>query len=93
MTTFTQAEIDEIIQVTNEETFANARRLASTEVIPGGISSGAALAATLKLAKRPENAGKQIVAIVPSSTERYLSSWLFADVAAESDNVEDLIPA
>jgi len=70
-------EIDEIIQVTNEETFANARRLARTEGIPGGISSGAALAATLKLAKRPELAGKRIVTIIPSFAERYITTALF----------------
>jgi cysteine synthase len=70
-------EIDEIIQVTNEETFANARRLARTEGIPGGISSGAALAAALKVAKRPEMAGKRIVVIIPSFAERYITTALF----------------
>jgi cysteine synthase A len=70
-------EIDEIIQVSNDETFANARRLARTEGIPGGISSGAALAATLKLAKRPELAGKRIVTIIPSFAERYITTALF----------------
>jgi cysteine synthase A len=69
--------IDEIIQVGNEETFTQARRLARTEGIPVGISSGAALVATLKLAKRPENAGKLIVTIVPSFAERYITTPLF----------------
>jgi cysteine synthase A len=69
--------IDEIIQVGNEESFANARRLARTEGIPGGISSGSALAATLRLAKRPEMEGKRIVTIIPSFAERYISTLLF----------------
>jgi cysteine synthase A len=70
-------DIDEVIQVTNEESFANARRLARTEGIPGGISSGSALAATLKLAARPEMAGKRIVTIIPSFAERYITTALF----------------
>ena len=61
--------------------------------IPIGISSGAIVWAALQLAKRPENKGKQIVAIIPSSSERYLSTWLFADVGVESDSLDDLIPA
>ena len=69
--------IDEIIQVGNEESFAAARRLARTEGVPGGISSGSALVATLKLAKRPEMAGKRIVTIIPSFAERYISTALF----------------
>ena len=69
--------IDEIITVENEEAFAAARRLAKTEGIPAGISSGAALAATLKLAKRPEMAGKRIVTIIPSFGERYITTALF----------------
>ena len=69
--------IDEIITVENEEAFATARRLARTEGIPAGISSGAALAATLKLAKRPEMAGKRIVTIIPSFGERYITTALF----------------
>jgi cysteine synthase A len=69
--------IDEIIQVGNDESFANARRLARSEGIPGGISSGSALAATLKLAARPEMAGKRIVTIIPSFAERYISTALF----------------
>ena len=69
--------IDEIITVENEEAFAAARRLARTEGIPAGISSGAALAATLKLAKRPEMAGKRIVTIIPSFGERYITTALF----------------
>jgi cysteine synthase A len=70
-------EIDEVIQVSNAESFANAHRLAKTEGIPGGISSGSALAATLKLAARPEMAGKRIVTIIPSFAERYITTALF----------------
>jgi cysteine synthase A len=70
-------EIDEIIQVGNEESFAASRRLARTEGIPAGISSGAALVAALQVAKRPEAAGKRIVVIIPSFAERYLSTALF----------------
>ena len=69
--------IDEIITVENEEAFATARRLARTEGIPAGISSGAALAAALRLAKRPEMAGKRIVTIIPSFGERYITTALF----------------
>jgi len=69
--------IDEIIQVGNEESFAAARRLARTEGIPGGISSGSALVATLKVAARPEMEGKRIVTIIPSFAERYISTQLF----------------
>jgi cysteine synthase A len=72
--------IDEIIQVSNEESFAQSRRLARMEGIPGGISSGSALAATLRLAARPEMAGKRIVAIIPSFAERYLSTALFEGI-------------
>ena len=70
-------EIDEVITVENDEAFAAARRLARTEGIPAGISSGAALAATLKLAARPEMAGKRIVTIIPSFAERYITTALF----------------
>jgi cysteine synthase A len=69
--------IDEVIQVSNEETMKQSRRLARMEGIPGGISSGAALAATLNVAKRPEFAGKRIVTIIPSFAERYITTPLF----------------
>ena len=69
--------IDEIIQVTNDDSFAMARRVAREEGIPVGISSGAALTAAFDLASRDEFAGKTIVAIIPSFAERYLSTALF----------------
>ncbi|WP_428486951.1 cysteine synthase A [Rhodopila sp.] len=68
---------DEVIQVSNEETLAWSRKLARTEGIPGGISSGAALAAALTVGKRPEYAGKRIVVIIPSFAERYITTTLF----------------
>jgi cysteine synthase A len=71
--------IDEIVKVGNDEAFREARRLARLEGIPGGISSGAAVAAALEVAKRPEMAGKTIVVIIPSFAERYLSTPLFEE--------------
>ncbi|MFR7623957.1 MAG: cysteine synthase A [Hominenteromicrobium sp.] len=70
---------DEILSVQNEDAFATGRALARSEGVLVGISSGAAVFAAAQLAKRPENAGKVIVALLPDTGERYLSTPMFAD--------------
>jgi len=72
--------VDEIVQVTDDEAFAMAKRLMKEEGITCGISCGAAMAAALKVAARSESAGKTIVTILPDSGERYLSTLLFEDL-------------
>ncbi len=74
--------IDEVITVTEDESFDSAYALASAEGILGGISSGAAIAATLRVAKRPENKGKTIVVVLPDGGERYITTPLFQKLVA-----------
>ncbi len=82
---------DEVIRVKEVDSGPVSKQVNQLDGIPIGVSSGAAVWAALQLAKRPENKGKQIVAIIPSSSERYLSTWLFADVSVESDSIDDLL--
>jgi cysteine synthase A len=72
--------IDEIVKINSANAIETARALARHEGIPGGISAGAAIAAALAIGKRAENAGKTILAVVPSFSERYLSTVLFEGI-------------
>lgn len=82
---------DEIIRVKEADSGPVSKQVNQLDGIPIGISSGAAAWAAIQLAKRPENKGKQIVVIIASSSERYLSTWLFADISVESDSIDDLL--
>jgi cysteine synthase len=79
--------VDEVITVREEDSGPVSKEINTLDGIPVGISSGAIAWAALQLAKKPENAGKTIVAIMPSCCERYLSSWLFADINVDSDTI------
>ena len=85
--------VDEVIEVDEEDSGPISKEVNQLDGIPAGISSGAAIWAALQVAKRRENKGKIIVVIVPSSTERYLSTWLFADINTDSDDITGLINA
>ncbi len=80
--------VDQVEQVGNDEAIAMARRLMREEGILAGISCGAALAVALRVAERPENAGKNIVVVLPDSGERYLSGALFEGMFSEKENVQ-----
>jgi cysteine synthase A len=82
---------NEIIRVKEADSGPVSKQVNQLDGIPIGISSGAAVWAAIQLAKRPENKGKQIVVIIASSSERYLSTWLFADISVESDSIDDLL--
>ena len=85
--------VDEVIKVNEDDSGPISKEVNQLDGIPIGVSSGAAVWAALQVAKRVENAGKTIVAIVPSSSERYLSTWLFADVGTETDDISNLLVA
>jgi cysteine synthase len=80
--------VDEVVKVDEADSGPVSKEVNRLDGIPVGISSGAIVWAALQVAKRPENKGKQIVAIVPSASERYLSSWLFADIDVETDKLD-----
>ncbi len=88
---FNRAVVDEVIAVREEDVVRMNHEVTRKEGIPIGLSSGAAVWAALEVGRRPEMAGKLVVAIAPSSSERYLSAWLYSDIGIESDAVDDLI--
>ena len=81
--------LDEVISVTDDDAIAYSRRLAKDEGLLSGISTGAALCAAIRVAKRNENANKLIVMIQPSFGERYLSTFLFQDLLPSEEAVEN----
>jgi cysteine synthase A len=79
--------VDEVIKVSNEDAGITSRRLAKEEGILAGISSGAAVFAAIEVARRPESKGKLIVVVLPDTGERYLSTWLFQELAPVTPSI------
>jgi cysteine synthase A len=85
--------LDETIQVNEDDSGLVSKEVNQLDGIPAGVSSGAIIWAALQVAKRPENKDKTIVAVIPSSLEPYLSTWLFADINTVADDIGSLLSA